>query len=66
MSEYGYKVCYREKGKKKFVRLYLCNTYGLAEFSIKHNRHVLRNPTWKIVPVTRKEVEAGIWNDCPF
>ena len=26
----------------------------------------LNNPSWKIIPVTRKEVDDGIWRECPF
>ena len=26
----------------------------------------LIQPEWRIIPVTKKEVLAGIWRECPF
>jgi hypothetical protein len=61
---YGYKVCYREKGKMCYVRHCVCNTYGLAEFTVKAS---MRYPPteWKIIPLTKEEV-IKIRKDCPF
>jgi len=77
----GYKVCYREgglsiPGKKRYVRHFLTYTYKQAVAAMdgyirypptaREDGHTLVNPTWKIIPVSRREVEAGIWRACPF
>jgi hypothetical protein len=64
-NNYGFKVYYCEKDKKRFVRYCICNTYGLAEFTVKASMrypptarkdgHTLKNPQWKIVPITKKK-----------
>jgi hypothetical protein len=72
---YGYKVCYREEGKTRFVRHFLAYTKKQAASMIEmyirypetaHRGKVLKNPEWKIIPVSRSEVIAGIWRECPF
>lgn len=76
MQNYGYKVCYREKGGKSYVRHFLTYTYKQAVHSLNYyiryppeareDGHVLKRPRWKIIPVSRREVKAGIWRECPF
>ena len=65
MNDNGYKVCYREQGRTRFVRHMVCNTYDGAEWTIKMCRRdppkskdgkVLFKPTWKIIPLTHKEL----------
>lgn len=73
---YGYKVCYREKGRKRFVRHFMTYTYTQARYALKgyicfppearEDGHILKRPKWKIIPVNRKEVDAGIWREAPF
>jgi hypothetical protein len=62
MSKYGYKVCYCKNGR--YIKYCVCNTYELAEFTIKAS---MRYPPqkWKIIPLTQKEV-IKIRKDCPF
>ena len=74
MNDNGYKVCYREKGRTRFKRHWACNTYSGAEWQMKFcmrvpqkakDGHVLREPTWKIFPITNAEI-AAIRKKCPF
>ena len=76
MKRKGYKICYREEGSKKYIRHFMTYTYQQALFSLSYYKrypqrardddHPLKNPTWKIIPITRKEVRAGIWREVPF
>ena len=75
-NPYGYKVCYKEKGSKEYIRHFLTYTYQQAKqaklYYIKypqHSReddHPLKNPQWVIIPIKKSEVRAGIWHEVPF
>ena len=75
-NPYGYKVCYKEKGSKDYIRHFLTYTYQQAKqaklYYIKypqHSReddHPLKNPQWVIIPIKKSEVRAGIWHEVPF
>ena len=75
-SQYGYKVCYKEKGRSNYVRHFLTYTYAQAKkakaYFIKYpqnardDNHLLRKPNWVIIPVKKSEVRAGIWHEVPF
>jgi len=75
-NPYGYKVCYREKGKKRFIRHFLTYTFKQAvkakEFYVQYpqksritNRELVK-PEWVIIPIKKSEVRAGIWREDPF
>jgi len=76
MRNYGYKVCYREKGKLRYQQYFLTYTHKQAVFSLNYyiryppkardDGHILNNPQWKIIHVSRDEFKAGIWRECPF
>ena len=76
VKRYGYKVCYKEANKKRYIRHFLTHTYKQAKAAMdgyirypplsREDRHVLVNPKWKIIPVTKTEVRQGIWRECPF
>ena len=76
MKNYGYKVCYREKGGKRYVRHFLAYTRRQAVYSLSYyirypppardGGRALIKPRWKIIPVSRREVKAGIWREAPF
>lgn len=76
MERYGYKVCYREEGSERYVRYFLTYTYKQAIKAIdgyirsppkeRETGRKLNNPHWKIIPVSRNEVRAGIWRETPF
>jgi len=73
---YGYKVCYREQGKKRYIRYFLTYTIKQAKDMLNYylryppksrdNNKILNNPIWKIIPVSRKEILDGIWHELPF
>ncbi len=75
-KNYGYKVCYREQGSKIYIRhfmtytlreaLYAKRSYILYPPRARSDNHKLNNPTWKIIPINKDEVIAGIWREVPF
>ena len=75
-NPYGYKVCYREKGCKEYIRHFLTYTYNQALKARRYYRkypqtsrednHLLNKPYWVIIPVTKSEVKDGIWHEVPF
>ena len=76
MKNYGYKICYREKGTTRLVRYFLTYTRKQAVLALtgyiryppaaREDGHVLVKPRWKIIPVNRNEIKAGIWREPPF
>ena len=73
---YGYKVCYRERDSKVYVRYFKTYTFNQA---LKVMRRYIRyppleretgrklnRPTWFVIPISRKEMLNGIWRECPF
>ena len=75
-NPYGYKIGYRENGSLLFNRLFITRSYAQAvfmrNFYRRYERHkrknnrLIVNPFWNIVPITKKEILAGIWNENPF
>ena len=75
-NPYGYKVCYREKGCKEYIRHFLTYTYNQAlrarsyyrkyPQKAREDNHPLTKPYWVIIPVTKSEVKDGIWHEVPF
>jgi len=51
-------------------------SYKQAKFAIngyirypptaREDGHKIKNPTWKIIPISKDEVIAGIWREDPF
>ena len=76
MRNFGYKICYKERGSKKYIRYFMTYTYPQAlkilYYFISYppdERETVRKliqPEWRIIPVTKKEILAGIWRECPF
>ena len=75
-NPYGYKIGYRENGSLLFNRLYITKTYKQAvsmrafyrryETRERDTNRPLINPFWEILPITKKEILAGIWDEPPF
>lgn len=75
-NPYGYKVCYKEKGAKDYIRHFLAYTYRQAKLAknyyirypthSREDNHLLRKPEWVIIPIKKSEVRAGIWREVPF
>jgi len=63
-------------GNGRYKRHFLTYTYEQAVDAMegyiryppaaREDGHVLIKPKWKIIPVTRREVKAGIWQEAPF
>ncbi len=75
-NPYGYKIGYRENGSFLFNRLFITRSYNQAvvmrnfyrryERRERENNRPIVNPFWEIVPITKKEILAGIWDENPF
>lgn len=69
-NPYGYKICYKEKFSKYYVKQFMTHSYNQAvkvkKDFIKENNPLLKNPIWHIIPITRAEVLKGIWREVPF
>ena len=69
-NPYGYKICYKEKFSKYYVKQFITHSYKQAvnvkKDFIDENNPLLKNPVWHIIPITRAEVLKGIWREVPF
>ena len=69
-NPYGYKICYQERGSKELITKFMTHNYKLAVkyklYYVRCKDIKLKKPTWCIIPITRKEVKAGIWRQVPF
>jgi len=75
-NPYGYKICYREKGSPEYIERFLTYSYRQAvkvkQMYVKWpnmaciGNMTIKKPTWYIIPITKKEVKAGIWRQVPF
>lgn len=73
---YGYKVCYKEKGTNTYIRFFIVYTHEQAKLVVncnkkyptysRSNNRLLNCPKWKIFPISKSEVIAGIWREAPF
>ena len=75
-NPYGYKIGYRENGSLLFNRLFITRSYNHAvsmrnfyrryEKRERNTNRPLISPFWEILPITKKEILAGIWDEIPF
>ncbi len=54
-------MTYTYKQAKRALHYYL-----LYPPRARSDNHKLNNPTWKIIPINKDEVKAGIWREVPF
>lgn len=71
MKDYGYKICYRRKGKNKLKSYIVTNNYDYALWRVRwleiNNRdHPLGDVTWVILPITSYLEYKWLWRGCPF
>ena len=70
MNGNGYKILYQEEGKVRYKRYYIIQSCmpvnNMLDWYMRHPPPNLKSPKCKIIRITNKEVEAGIWNNCPF
>lgn len=68
-NPYGYKICYTTKRLKSlYITRFKAHSYKRAmtikgEY-VSHNKRKKKR-TWHIIPITKKEVNRGIWKS-PF
>lgn len=75
-NKYGYKVCYRKRGKEKLKIYLIVNTYDLAEWHIrwyaKHfptydkTKRRIKDVIWLIVPIKTYAEYKRLWRNVPF
>lgn len=75
-NKYGYKVCYRELGKRKLKIHLICNSFGLCAWEIQYyestpqldrkTNNLIVNPKWYILPVKTYLEYKLLWRGCPF
>ena len=71
-NNYGYKIGYIDE-KRNFIRKFITRTHKQAHKTLLHYRKYgheygrkTREFNYKIKPITRKEILAGIWGEIPF
>ena len=72
----GFKVCYKEQNTTRYIRHFLTRNYNEALDIINYykrypqnsreDNHKLKKPKWRIIPITIKEINDGIWREVPF
>ena len=69
-NPYGYKICYKEKYKKHYVKQFITHSYKQAvkikKDYLKEDNLLLKKPVWHIIPITKSEIRDGIWREVPF
>lgn len=76
MNKYGYKVCYKQHGKRKLKIYLVTNTYHSAEWCVRwyesrspldrKTQKPLDRVTWLIVPIKTFIAYKRLWRGCPF
>ena len=73
--KYGYKVCYRELGKRKIKIHCICNSLDLAKWNIQwfetkqeydKLKDEIHKRTWYIIPIKTFIEYKLLWRSCPF
>ena len=75
-TNYGYKVCYRQKGKSKIKTFLVTNTYNGAVDSVrwyennppkerKSNKPII-DVIWFVLPIKTFIEYKWRWKGCPF
>jgi len=73
-NPYGYKVCFKRSRDKPPEYMFLTYTYKQA---VEMKKYYYRYPPpdddgnkiiskWYILPITKKEMKSGIWQQAPF
>ena len=69
-NPYGYKVCYKEKRSRRYVRCFKTHTYRQAiqakNYYLRYPPKGAKKPAWFVIPIKKSEVRAGIWREDPF
>ncbi len=75
-NKYGYKVCYKKKGKRKIKTYLVTNTYNSAVDSVRwyensppkdrQTQELVINVVWIILPIKNFIEYKWRWKGCPF
>lgn len=73
-NPYGYKVCYPVGKNKRYKHRFITRTFKQAmdikemyyRYPPDDNGKPIKDVTWLIFPITKKEVIRGIWREVPF
>ena len=76
MRNYGYKVCYRKKGKERLKIYVITNTYDLALWHVRwyakqppddiKTKRPPDNVEWLVIPIKTYIEYKRLWRGCPF
>lgn len=75
-NEYGYKVCYQQKGKRRLKIYLVTNSRELAFWEVRgyethsppdrKTRKPITNAVWFVIPVKTYLEYKKLWRGCPF
>ncbi|MCM1368194.1 MAG: hypothetical protein NC184_05260 [Roseburia sp.] len=75
-NNYGYKVCYRRKGKSRLKVYLVTNTYDGAMWNVRwyennappdrKTHEPIKNVIWLILPIKSYLEYKWLWRGCPF
>lgn len=69
-KNYGYKICYRHKGKDKLKVFIVTNNYDYALWRVRwlegNADKQLEDITWLVLPITSFLEYKWLWRGCPF
>ena len=75
-NEYGYKVCYQQKGTRKLKIYLVTNSRDLAFWEVRwyethsppdrKTRKPITNAVWVVIPVKTYLEYKKLWRGCPF
>ena len=72
---YGYKVGYRDKNSRLFIRKFIAHSHKKAHKILLYYRKYghggvkkaqINRFRYKMKPITQREILAGIWDENPF
>ena len=76
MKDYGYKVCYKKKGRRKLKIYVITNDKEFAETHIRwyeekpprarKTNKIIQNVEWCVLPITNYLEYKWLWRNCPF
>ena len=76
MKDYGYKVCYRKFGKRKWKIYVITNTYDFALCHVRwyeretpldrKTKEPIENASWLVIPIKNFLEYKRLWRGCPF
>lgn len=75
-NKYGYKVCYKQHGKRKLKIYLVTNSYDLAFWEVRwyethsppdrKTRKPITNGVWVVIPIKTYIEYKTLWKGCPF